>query len=384
MALVIGLGLATGLAIHPQSSAANNSRDATRQLEQLRARLRSLQDSLDKTRGQRDAQREALRDLERRIGGTLLTLKQLDRQRTIETTRLTSARTAQARAQDQMSGQMRQLQDEARAAYILGQQEYLKLLLSQKDPASISRVLTYYEYLQRARAAHIAAARTALSRLAVIEAQIKRRQSALLTVRNEQAAKQQALMVSETERRKLLAHLDRKVISQSQQIETLRQNEQRLSRLVKGIQSAMVDVPAVPLPGLDSRFGDYRGKLPLPVRGRILDRFGDPKHIGDLKWQGLFLAAPEGRKVVAVFRGRVAFADWLRGFGLLMIIDHGNGYMTLYGHAQSLYMQAGDWVEAGQVIASVGNTGGTSQPGLYFEIRHDGKPGDPLKWCKMR
>ncbi len=381
---VIGALLASALAIHSPIAAANDSRNAARQLVELRARLKTLQDNLDKTRGQRDAEREALRDAERQIGQTLLTLKQLDKQRKTETVRLASARAAQERAQDQVSGEIRDLQDEARSAYILGQQEYLKLLLSQRDPASISRVLTYYQYLQRARAAHIAAARTALSRLVVIEDRIKRRQSALDQVRYNQTAKQQALMVAETERRKALAQLDQKVLSQSQQIEQLRQNEQRLTRLVKGIQSAMAHAPEVPLPGLDSRFADYRGKLRLPVRGKILDRFGQPKHIGDLKWQGIFLAAPEGRNVTAVFRGRVAYADWLRGFGLLMIIDHGNGYMSLYGHNQSLDMQVGDWVEAGQVIASVGNSGGTSRPGLYFEIRHNGTPRNPLKWCKMR
>ncbi len=363
---------------------ARSSGDDAHQLEQLRSRLKTLQDNLDLTRGQRDAEREALRDSERQIGKTLRSLKQLDGRRRIENGRLSRLRAEQDRERNQMSGQLHELEAEARSAYILGQQEYLKLLLNQQDPASVSRVLTYYQYLQRARTAEIAAARSDLTELAAVENQIKQRQQTLETLRNDQAARQQTLLKSEAQRRVLLARLDRQVVSQSQEIERLRENEQRLSRLVKGIQSAMVGVPSIPLPGLDSRFADYRGKLRLPVRGRILDRFGDPKHIGDLKWQGLFLAAPEGRNVRSVFRGRVAYADWLRGFGLLMIVDHGDGYMTLYGHNQSLYKEAGDWVEAGQVIASVGNTGGTSQPGLYFELRHNGEPRNPLKWCKIR
>jgi len=378
LALILCPAMRTG------SAATNDPGSAARQLEQLRTRLKTLQDSLEQTRGQRDTEREALRDSERQIGHILRSLKQLDSQRRIETERLSRSRAAQARERNQISGQLHKLENEARAAYILGQQEYLKLLLSQQDPASVSRVLTYYQYLQKARAAHIAAARSALSRLAAIEDQINQRRRALETVHDDQAAKQRALMRSQAERRTLLARLDRKVDSQSHEIQRLQQNEQRLGQLVKGIQNVMVNVPAVPLPGLDSRFADYRGRLPLPVQGKILDRFGDPKHIGDLKWQGLFVAAPEGRNVISVFRGRVAYADWLRGFGLLMIVDHGNGYMTLYGHNQSLYKEAGDWVEAGQVIASVGNTGGTPQPGLYFELRHNGVPRNPLHWCKMR
>ena len=139
-----------------------------------------------------------------------------------------------------------------------------------------------------------------------------------------------------------------------------------------------------PFPSLDGRFADYKGKLPLPVKGTISARYGAPRNTGELKWRGIFLSAPEGRNVVSVFRGRVAYADWLRGFGLLMVVEHGDGYMTLYGHNQSLYKEAGDWVEAGQTIASIGNTGGPSETGLYFEIRHDGEPRNPLDWCKIR
>jgi len=135
---------------------------------------------------------------------------------------------------------------------------------------------------------------------------------------------------------------------------------------------------------MHGRFRKYKGKLPLPARGKIVARYGAPKNIGDLRWRGLFLAGREGQDVRSIFRGRVAFADWLRGFGLLLILDHGDGYMTLYGHNQSLYKEVGDWVEAGQVIAGMGNTGDITQPGLYFEVRHNGKPRDPLLWCRAR
>ncbi len=351
---------------------------------QLRARLRTLQHSLDHTRGQRDSQREALRDSEKQIGTILRNLRQLDAEQRRESGRLVQLRAEEQQDRRRISGQLHELEVEARAAYILGRQEYLKLLLNQQDPATVSRVLTYYQYLQKARIAHIAAARKALDSLSAISNRIAEKKRALATLRADQTAKRQALLQSEARRRILLAQLNRKVFSQSQEIGNLRADERRLSRLVKGIHHVMVGASPVPLPGPNSRFANFRGRLPLPVAGRIVDRFGEPEGFGTLKWQGVFLAAPEGSKVISVFNGRVAYADWLRGFGLLMIIDHGDGYMSLYAHNQSLYEQVGDWVRAGQVIATVGNTGGSSQPGLYFEVLHDERPVNPLKWCRIR
>ncbi|MHB8256664.1 MAG: murein hydrolase activator EnvC family protein [Acidiferrobacterales bacterium] len=380
---LLAAGLAAVLCTTGSIAAAEGGAAAQR-LTQLRTRLNALQRSLEHTRGQRDSQINALRDSEKRIGRILLSLRRLDAERQRQNGRLVQLHAQELQERRRISGQLRELEDEARAAYILGRQEYLKLLLNQQDPATVSRVLTYYGYLQRARAGHIAAARKALASLTAITNRIRKREHALVRLRADQAAKRQALLQSEARRRTLLVRLNRKVISQSREIGRLQADEQRLGRLVKGIQNVMVGTSPVPLPGPNSRFADFRGRLPLPVAGRIVDRFGEPEGFGTLKWQGVFLAAPQGSKVVSVFNGRVAYADWLRGFGMLMIIDHGDGYMSLYAHNQSLYEQVGDWVRAGQVIATVGNTGGASQPGLYFEVLHDEKPVNPLKWCKIR
>ncbi|MHB8347694.1 MAG: murein hydrolase activator EnvC family protein [Acidiferrobacterales bacterium] len=357
---------------------------AAERLLQLRTQLRTLQHRLDHTRGQRDSQREALRDSERQIGALLRSLRQLDAEQRRENGQLARLRILEQRDRRRISGQLHELEVEARTAYVLGRQEYLKLLLNQQDPATVNRVLTYYGYLQRARAAHIAAARRALASLTAIARRIGEQKRALAKLRADRIARRQTLLQSEARRRILLAQLNRKVVSQSQEIGHLQADEQRLGRLVKGIQNVMAGASPVPLPGPNSRFANFRGRLPLPVAGRIVDRFGEPEGFGTLKWQGVFLAAPEGSKVISVFNGRVAYADWLRGFGLLMIIDHGDGYMSLYAHNQSLYEQVGDWVRAGQVIATVGNTGGASQPGLYFEVLHDKRPVNPLKWCRIR
>jgi septal ring factor EnvC (AmiA/AmiB activator) len=174
--------------------------------------------------------------------------------------------------------------------------------------------------------------------------------------------------------------MNRRIETQSQEIGRLLSDQRRLEALIGGLRPLLREFP-----GADpqARFVDFRGRLPLPIDGGISARFGDPKNVGGLKWRGVFLVSPEGRRVESVFRGRVAYADWLRGFGLLLILDHGDGYMTLYGHNQSLLKQVGDWVEAGEAIALVGNTGDATRSGLYFELRHNGEPNDPLKWCRV-
>ena len=183
-------------------------------------------------------------------------------------------------------------------------------------------------------------------------------------------------------RAQLLASLDRRVSTQSRELERLREDETRLTRLVQEIKTAYAELP---LPSdVKGAFGTLKGKLALPAKGRLAARFGEPKSVGNLKWRGVLVDAADGSAVRAVARGRVAYADWLRGFGLLLILEHGDGYMTLYGHNQSLQKQAGEWLEAGEVIARVGNTGDAPQAGLYFEVRQNGEPRDPLLWCRVR
>ena len=180
----------------------------------------------------------------------------------------------------------------------------------------------------------------------------------------------------------MLAALDRKVHGQTEEIGRLRGDERRLQRLLDELQKHLAGIPGDPV--FEHRFRDAKGKLPFPTQGRILVRYGEPKKGGKLRWKGVLVGGKFGQDVISVARGRVAFADWLRGFGLLLILEHGDGYMTLYGHNQGLYAQAGDWVEGGQVVASLGNTGDVPQPGVYFEIRRQGRPRDPLGWLGRR
>lgn len=368
-----------------------------RRLEQLRARIQQLQTNLNELQGRRDAVREELRDLERRIGGSLRAQRRLDDRLKAYVRQLAQLR---AQAQDErraLTQQAAVLERQMRAAHAMGRQEPLKLLLNQEEPAQVARVMTYYRLLHQARAERVQAIQTSLARMQTLEARLQTQTRELEDARAERARERQSFATARARRTELLASLNLQARSQSEEIERLRTDEKRLERLVGELTS----LPA-PAARHDSRdeggrakqdaraeggrgggFASLKGRLPLPLAGRISARFGDDKGIGQLKWRGAFIAAREGQEVRAVHRGRVAYADWLRGFGLLLILEHEDGYMTLYGHNQSLYREIGEWVDAGQVIAAAGSTGDAPQAGVYFEIRHNGEPDDPLRWCAV-
>ena len=352
------------------------------QLRALRTRIEALQADLNETRGERDEARAQLRESERRIGSQFKSLRDTEARQRSETKRLTALQQARTRSRAELGTHRQELEQAVRAAYVLGKQDYLKLLLSQDDPARMSRTLTYYRYLTEAHAARIERIETALSRLDVLEQQIAERAQELAALRARQLEQKNALEATRAERRVLLAQLNERVRDRSQEIERLKRDEDRMTRLVRELRTALTRAPA-PEPPVGKASVDKGGRWRLPVQGRLIARFGSPKEIGDLRWRGIFLATPEGQQVKAVTRGRVAYADWLRGFGLLVVLDHGSGLMTLYGHNQSLYKGVGDRVEAGEAIAASGNTGGPAQPGLYFEIREHGEPRNPLDWCRL-
>lgn len=345
----------------------------TDRLEILRGRLQTLERSLDDSRDARDRARLALRDTERQIGQTLRDLHELDRSLRKETQKLDRLRGDAGARRAQLQAQGADLSREARAAYLMGRQDYVKLLLNQEDPARVGRTLIYYRYLTRARAQRMAHLRAGLAELGRVEAQIAARRQDLAALRDAEARHKAALERARAERAIAMRQLEKTVASQTQEIDRLRRDEQRLARVIGELGRYLPPAPA--LPPSTARFVQAKGRLALPVSARV-------RRPADERRKGVFLPVPPGRDVRAVFRGRVAYADWLPGFGLLLILEHGDGYMSLYGHNQSLFSTVGQWVEAGQTIALSGNTGGSVQPGLYFEIRHHGEPRDPLVWLK--
>jgi septal ring factor EnvC (AmiA/AmiB activator) len=366
--------LAVTILLATPVSADTDTTDA--ELRQLRTRIEGLQKNLEQTRDQRDAARNALRPIEQRIG------RQVNQLRTTKVQlRKASGQLAQLKSQRQAtrSGLARQravLGKHARAAYVLGRQDYLKLLLNQQDPAAISRMMTYYRYFTEARAGRIDRLQRELAQLSRLEGRVRQRASTLAAIEARREHETAALKKSRQTRATLVASLNRELRSQGQEIARLKRNERRLENL-------LVDLPeSLPEAGIGGSFRRQRGRLPLPVRGKVTARFGTRRPHGDLLWKGIFLATGRGREVKSVYGGRVVFADWLPGYGLLLILEHGDGYMTLYGNNESLFSRTGDRVKAGQVIAFTGNTGNIARTGLYFEVRHQGKPRDPLRWCR--
>ncbi|HYA38680.1 MAG TPA: peptidoglycan DD-metalloendopeptidase family protein [Candidatus Methylomirabilis sp.] len=360
---------------------ADTGRDEAR-LQNLRARIHTLEEKLNDTRGQRDTVRDEVRDLERRIGVLLNDIRQTESRLRADENKLSDLRTRAARERGDLAVQRQRLARQVYTAYAAGREEYAKMLLNQKDPGQMSRVLVYYRYLNRARTERIAAIQVTLSRLASLDQQIREHSQTLEALQQQQREQKAELERARSRRGELLASLNREVRDRSREIERLRADEKRLERLLEELKTVLPEAPLPP--GAAGNFSKLRGRLPLPTRGRILARYGEVQNMGSLRWRGLLIGGREGQDVIAVFPGRVVYADWLRGFGLLLILEHGDGYMTLYGHNQSLHKGVGDWVEAGEVIASLGSTGDVTQPELYFEIRHNGEPRDPLIWCKAR
>jgi septal ring factor EnvC (AmiA/AmiB activator) len=370
-ALVAIACLLASLASHAQS-------DPAERLERLRQRLDTLQQDLNTTRGRRDVVRDELFGIERRMGALVPELKKLDARWREQTARLDKLKIRAREERRRLAAHRAALARQVRTVYALGAREELKLFLSQDDPARLARLTGYHRALQRVRVRQIEDMRESLARLERAETEVRERTAELATVR-EHRLRQKAALEQEAKRRGVLVtRLTRTVRNKEQELDRLKTDRERLERLVREIRPMLDSLPPVPA---GARFGALAGRLPLPVRGAVVAHFNDPKPLGNMRWRGLFLAAREGDSVRAVARGRVVYADTLRGFGLLLILDHGDGYMSLYGHNQSLLKEVGNWVEAGESVSVIGSTGDAPRPGLYFEIRHQGQPQDPLRWC---
>ena len=271
------------------------------------------------------------------------------------------------------------LSQQIRAAYRLGNQEYFKVLLNQQDPDEIARMLAYYDYLNTARASQIGGYRETLAELTTVTRAVEDRSLALVDMRNDLELEQQLLLESRTRREKTLAQLRVSITTAGSEIARRERNRSQLESLLARIESGFGGLGAS-----DAPFRTLHGSLPMPVIGKVVNRFGSRRAAGKLRWNGIFIAADQGDPVRAIHYGRVVFSDWLRGFGLLLIISHGEGYMSLYGHNEVLLRKTGDWVTAGEAVAAVGRTGGADRDGLYFEIRSSGKPTDPQRWCRAQ
>lgn len=280
------------------------------------------------------------------------------------------------RTHDRLDGERAALANQVRMSFLTGRQETIKLLLNQESPARLGRMMVYYDYLNRARSQRIAAVSRELATLAELVLASEQVTRELAALEREQQRKVEDLERLRNERQQAVVSLDATIDSDEAEIERLRQEERRLAELVRELEAALAEFP------VDSQepFTRNRGTLAWPVSGDLLNRFGDARAGRDIRWQGVQVAAPGGTPVRSIYHGRVVYSNWLPGLGLLIIVDHGEGYMSLYGHNEALLKEYGDWVAPGEVIAQVGDSGGQSRTSLYFEIRADGDPVDPQPW----
>jgi len=360
-------------------AAANQAAPTQQQLEVLRDRIDAARRAMEAKTGEKTVLERQLQQTEERIGEAAQQLRGVDRNLAVKGERLETLRAEQDALQTSLQRQRDALARQIRAAYAMGRQERLKLLLNQQRPEAVSRMMAYYDYLGRARAVKMAAIRVDIDRLHVTAEAIRREESELASLRDRQQQELAVLQESQGARRDVLSRLNREIADQGKALARLQDDARELTELLSSLEKAMADIP---VPTTEQvRFDQRRGRLPWPAGGRVSHRFGSPR-LGSLVWDGVMIAAPEGNEVRAVHHGRVAYADWLRGFGLLLIVDHGDGYMTLYGHNQSLFKELGDWVEENEPIALVGSSGGRERSGVYFGIRYQGRAVNPARWCR--
>jgi septal ring factor EnvC (AmiA/AmiB activator) len=348
-------------------------------LRQLDARIAVLQQQMFSTRTEYGNLLSQLRSQEENIGEVAERLEILHGALNDKQNTLADLQDKRKKQYGFLQTQRQVLAQQLRATYMMGHQNYLKLWLNQEDPFTIGRILTYYEYFNRAYARQIAIIQDTLQRLQTLEQSINLESGQLKQIVTSENGKQEQLKLKFQERQAVLAQLANTLENQEKELNRLLEDKHQLETLLGTLEEAVKDIPQPP--GEQVVFANLKGQLIHPVSGQILNQFGQHL-IGSLTWQGMLMGAKMGDKVRAVAAGRVVFAQWFRNLGLLLIIDHGKGYMTLYAHNQILYKKTGEWLKAGEVIASVGNSGGRKIPALYFEIRYQGTPVDPGKWLR--
>jgi len=351
-----------------------------KQLQALRTHIDSLRDELNVIRGEHASVRRELQDAELKINKFVKKLQRINRNIRQQNKELKRLKSDKLKYQKDMATQLELLAVQVRSAYAIGRQEYLKLLLNQEHPESVGRVLRYYQYFNAERSSRVIRAEKIVKKLDQVSVAIDRKLSQLGKLRKKQRTEKAALENTKRARALVLARLKSEMLNKGEELDILIQNEHKLARLVKEINQVMPDIQMEP--GKHTDFAKLKGKLYWPTVGKVRKIFGKSRKSKKLKWNGIIIKAKAGMNVRSISRGRVAYADWLRGYGLLVIIDHGDGYMSLYGYNESLEKETGDWIEANEVIASVGDSGGNEFTGLYFEIRHNGKPTNPARWCK--
>lgn len=365
------------------------------ELKNIRGRIEALKRQLTESEGSKAEATDALKDSERAVSETSRKLYQISGQRREVNTALSRLQSRIRVVESNIADEQATLGRLLYQQYVGGQSDAIKLVLNGEDPNDIARQLHYLSYVSRARAELLASLRENLANLEKLTGETRRKSSELHALQSEETLQMRRLEKEKAERQRVYIKVSDDIDKSRKQLSTLKRDEERLSQLIERLAKEAARKDKKPgkritnqaLPNADTGSGPFRqlkGRLRLPVIGELMNRFGGQKQDSGLSWKGLFISAKPGRDVKAVAGGRVVYADWLRGFGNLMILDHADGYMSLYGNNESLLKQVGEEIRAGEPIAATGNSGGNPDSGLYFELRFQGKPFDPIPWVTLK
>lgn len=359
-----------------------SAQDAARteaELRQLRSQIERIRGQVAKDAAERDRLTRDLRAAERAANRARVELGRLQGERKTREERRADLADQKREREAELDRQRNELAAQARAAYLIGREEPLELFLNQRDPTRAERLFSYYGYFGRARADQLAAIEVQLQEIEALDQSLETEEERIRRLEKEQNEELSRLEKARGERGKVLASLNTEARARSASLQRLQREQAALERLLRELRRAAPQFPS----DARSPFAAMRGKLAWPTSGRLIARFGQQR-AGTVRWEGVLISATRGTPVRAVYRGRVVYADWLAGLGLLLIIDHGGGFLSLYGHNEQLFRGVGDQVAPGDTVASVGDSGGRTQPELYFEIRQGARPLDPAPWFRDR
>jgi septal ring factor EnvC (AmiA/AmiB activator) len=369
---LLGAGPAT-----PATQPPGDARKTEAELQAVKGEIERITRQVSADQVERDRLTQELRSAELSVGKAREGLDDVKRRRTEQYAKRAALAADKRTREADLAENRSALAGQLRAAYLIGRDEPLKLMLNQKDPQRAGRMFVYYSYFGRARADQIHLIESDVQAISQLDSELEMEDNQLAELERQQRAQLADLENARSRRTVVLANLTAESNSRTQSLERLKSQQAGLERLLRELRAAVEKYPV----DSNDAFARLRGKLAWPVSGRLVARFGEPR-AGGVKWDGVLVATERGAPVRAVYRGRVIYADWLPGLGLLTIVDHGDGYMSLYGHNERLYKAAGESVNAGDALGSAGDSGGSNRSELYFEIRKAGKAVDPRPWFK--
>ena len=360
--------------------------DEKAEMAKLQKEIEALQKELKDVQGTRSDLQKDLEKSEKQINELQKKASDINKQLNEQNKELNQLKNERSQLEQARKNQQAQIAEQMRAAHKLGEQSEVKVLLNQESPDQLSRIMKYHSYFMEAHTAKMQAYLETITRIDALTPEIEKKTLELGIMQGELDAQRAQLKDIHGERQKALAKVNSELKNKNQELKQLNRDRQQLQALLERVTKRVATTGAinspsyVPLPAGGEKFSMRKGRLPWPTQGSMIHRFGSARISGQMNWSGAYIAAPMGNSVVAVHHGRVVFADYFGGHGLLVIVDHGEGYLSLYAHNQNLLKKAGEPVKAGETIATVGNSGGQASTGLYFEIRHNGKPIDPGGW----